>query len=49
MCLKRGYPSRADALRANRHIGSRLRAYWCEEHRAWHVTNAEKRWQRMEE
>lgn len=43
MCLKRAFASKREAKRAHRAAGFRLRVYWCDEHRAYHVTNNEKR------
>lgn len=42
-CAKRPFPSAHAAKIGHRHAGYRIRPYWCEDCRAWHVTNAEKR------
>lgn len=36
-CGKRCHVSKRDAMQANRTNGHRLRAYWSNECRAWHV------------
>lgn len=43
-CSKRGYPTAHEARVAHRRAGFRLRVYTCPDCHAWHVTNAEKRY-----
>lgn len=40
---KRCYPSEAAAKRGNTHARFRIRTYYCASCDAWHVTNADKR------
>lgn len=42
-CMKRSFSNSSDARRAHRRASWRIRTYWCEECRALHVTNDEKR------
>lgn len=41
-CEKRCYPGRPSARRAARTASWRIHTYYCEECRAWHLSNAEK-------
>lgn len=36
---KTGYASKRRAMAASRNLGSRLRAYFCSDCKAWHVTS----------
>lgn len=42
-CGKRMFLSAKQAKQAHRSASYRLRPYYCERCRAWHVTNSEKR------
>lgn len=43
MCGKKCFDSKLHGRRSYRGRGFRIRMYWCQECRAWHVTNNEKR------
>lgn len=43
MCVKRVFLSKRHARLAHKRASWRVRAYWCDEHRGWHVTNEDKR------
>lgn len=42
-CTKRKFTSEGQARRAHRQASYRIRAYYCPDCRAYHVTNNEKR------
>lgn len=41
-CSKRRFDSKGAALDVRRHVGNRVRVYFCDECRAWHTTNEDK-------
>ena len=43
ICKKRPYQSSKQAKRANRKASFRFSVYWCDGCRAYHVTNRQKR------
>ena len=43
-CAKRSYASASAAKMAHQKASYRIRVYYCDDCRSFHVTNADKRW-----